>query len=466
LQQRQLTSARQSMVIAALFAAEVAGAFETAMILAATKSLLDAFKDPVLIGWLMTGYLLVGAAAAAVIGRLGDLYGRRRVLLVTLGLGAAGSLLSALSPDYATLLVGRVIQGLTGAVLPLCVGLVRENLPAHRMSMGIGLMVSGASGGYALGLVFGGWLVDGFGWRAIFFASAVFCLTSALAVLLILPKSARSPSRAVDWVSGIMFAPGILALLYFLSEGAKRGWSDPVSLATLLLAVLLLGWWLRQSLTSSAPLLDVRQFRNRNVFIANAVTALLAVSALQAPLLFSIMLQAPKWTLVGLGLSATTAGLIKLPSTLISLGAGPFSGWLVGRGGGRLAMTLGASILTLGWVVVWFFHATPTQVLISLCIMSFGTAMTFAVGPTILAIVSAEDRTSEISGMLTVVRQSFLGIGAQIVTTILAADVLMDRSGASHPSPHAFSLTIGYIIVVCCAATLVGLALRVPRPDK
>lgn len=458
---RLVVKRRMALMLIALFIAEVTGSFETAMILSATKALIEQFKDPALVGWLMTGYLLVGAAVAAVIGRLGDIYGRRKILLGMLAIGAIGSLISGFAINYPMLLGGRILQGMTGAILPLCVGLVRENFPREKISIGIGLMISGASAGTALGLVLGGFLVDTFSWHAIFFASAGFCSLSALALLIAVPKSPTQLVGKVDWLSGVMFAPGILGMLLFVTNGPKWGWASATSLLSFGLSALILGWWLRRSLRSADPLLDVSQFRNRNILIANLITALIAVSALQMPLMFSIMLQAPTWTLVGLGVTATVAGLVKLPSNVFAMVGGPLSGWLTNRGGGRLAMIAGGMLTTTGWIVAWFFHDTLAQVVLLLCIISFGATMIFAVGPTILALVATPERTSEVSGMLTVVRQTFLGIGAQVVSTILAASVVRDPSGgASYPSPYAFDLTIGYIIVMCIIAT--GFAFLLP----
>lgn len=447
-------------VVAALWMAEITGSFETAMILAASRSLLADFGDPVLIGWLISGYLLVGAAIAAVAGRLGDIFGRRQVLMILLAVGAVGSLISALAPNYPILLAGRIIQGLTGAILPLCIGLVRENLPAHRVSMGIGLMISGASAGTALGLVLGGWIVDTSGWHGVFVASALFCSTSFLLIWWLLPTSPRLKVGRIDWLSGMLFAPGIFALLFYISNAPRSGWIDPFNLGTLLLAFALLAWWLRHSLASDDPLIDVRLFRDRNISIANAITALTAMSTLQITLVFSIMLQAPKWTLVGLGATATMAGLAKLPSNILSLFAGPLSGWLTYRGGGRLAMITGGILTITGWSLALAMHATILQVILALCVISFGTTMFFAVGPTILAYAAPPERTSETTGMMTVVRQAFLGIGAQIVAVLLATDqIVSPETGERYPTPAAFELAIWYIIGLCVAATLVAFAL-------
>ena len=447
------------LLIATLWIAELTGSFESAMILAALKKLIEDFGDPAMVGWLITGYLIVGAAIAAVVGRLGDLFGRSQTLFVVLAIGAIGSLISALSDNFGTLLAGRLMQGVTGAILPLCIGLVHENLGKERAPMAIGLMISGASIGTAAGLVVGGMIVDQFNWHGIFFASAGLCLVAGLATLGFIPKSARQlAGPAVDWVSGLAFAPGVALVLVYFSTGKNWGWTSYPSLGALVLGLVLIAWWLYRSLTSPNPLIAVRSFANRTIAIGSAVTALVAMSTLQIAVFFSLLLQAPKWTIAGLGLTATMAGLVKLPSNISSTFAGPLGGWLAGRGGGRNAMVIGGLITTTGWVLVWFDTSSYTIVMAELIVISFGATMLFAVAPTIIAQASPPGRISEISGMLTVIRQLFLGIGAQMVTTLLAVDV-MTRGTETYPSPFAYQVTIMVIIALCILVILVALAL-------
>ncbi|ALH80367.1 MFS transporter [Sphingopyxis macrogoltabida] len=448
------------LIIGALWIAEVTGSFETAMILAALKKLIEDFGNPAMVGWLITGYLIVGAAIAAIVGRLGDLFGRRQVLVVVLIIGAVGSLISALSTNFPVLLAGRLMQGVTGAILPLCIGLVHENAGKERAPMAIGLMISGASIGTAAGLVVGGMIVDNFSWHGVFFASAGLCAVSAVAIGGLLPRSPRHPaSEPVDWLSGLAFAPGVALVLVYFTMGKDWGWASPLPLATLAIGVLLTLWWWRASLASPNPLIAVRSFSDRTIAIGSAVTALVAMSALQITVFFSLMMQAPVWTLAGLGFTATLAGIAKLPSNLSSVFAGPLGGWLAARGGGRFALIAGGVFTVIGWLL-WFAMDVDSfaKVVAQLIIISFGTTMLFSVAPTIIAQASPPERISEISGLLTVIRQLFMGIGAQMVTTLLAADIVR-RGSEVYPSPFAYDITVAVIAALCTAAVLTALAL-------
>ncbi|HEY9092524.1 MFS transporter [Parasphingorhabdus sp.] len=454
-----IARSKLTLLIGALWIAELTGSFETAMILAALKKLIEEFGDPALVGWLITGYLIVGAAIAAVVGRLGDMYGRRQTLVTVLAIGAIGSLISALSENFGVLLAGRLMQGVTGAILPLSIGLVHENLGKDRAPMAIGLMISGASIGTAAGLIVGGMIVDQFNWHGIFFASALLCSVSAVSIICFVPKSVRQlAGPAVDWISGLAFAPGVALVLIYFSTGKDWGWTSSWSLGTLALGLALIAWWLYRSLSSANPLIAVRSFGNRTIAIGGAVTALVSMSTLQISVFFSLLLQAPKWTVAGLGLTATMAGLAKLPSNISSVFAGPLGGWLAGRGGGRNALVIGGLITTTGWVLALLDTSSFTIVVAELIVISFGATMLFSVAPTIIAHASPPGRISEISGMLTVIRQLFLGIGAQMVTTLLAVDVVT-KGTETYPSPYAYQLTIIAIIALCGLAILVAFAL-------
>lgn len=454
-------------LLAVLWIAEATSAFEGSMIYAAQRYINQDFGDNSLLGLLYSSYLIVGAAAAALVGRMGDVFGRRRLMLIILALGALGSVMSALSTDMpGLLLAGRILQGLTGAVLPLAVGLVRENLPPDMMPMGIGLMISGASLGAAGGLVIGGLIADNFSWHGIFIASTMFCLASLVGILAVVPRSPRLPIVAgIDWFSGILFAPGILLLTWYFSTIARLGLLHQAGLIALGGGVALLAYWLWRSLNAAVPLIDVRLFRNPSVLVANLVTALVALSSLQITLVFQVLLQTPLWTGIGLGASATLAGLAKLPSNILSTFAGPLSGWITGRGGGRTAMLWGGLISTSGWVLARFVHDSIPQVILVLCVISFGTTILFAVGPTILASAVPEERTSEVSGMLSVTRGIFSGIGAMMVTSLLASEVLTEPgSKAQYATVGAFELTVTVVIGFSVLATLCAFALPKRAP--
>lgn len=448
-----------TLLLVALLAAEITAAFETAMIYAAMARIINSFGDPVKAGWLVTSYLLVAAAATAVVGRVGDVVGRKPVMIALLAIAAIGSIISALATDFWTLLAGRSVQGLAGAVLPLCFGIVRASLRPERVPLGAGIMVSGATMGTAAGLVIGGLIVDRIGWHGIFVASAILALLSLVLVALFVPRAAATGAREpIDIIGGLLFVPAITGFLLYMSNGNRAGWGTPLQLVTLVGSAGLFGVWIRHSLTCAQPLIDIRLFRNRTILVANLITALFALSALQITLVFSVLLQAPVWTGIGLGVTATVAGLVKLPSNLASIAAGPLSGWLTGRIGGRVVLFWGGLVTATGWFLALAFNQDIWIVGAVLCVISFGTTMAYATAPNMVLVEAPANRTSEATGMLTVVRTAFMAIGAQLVAVMLASDMAVQGS-LRYPSRTATLLTIGSIGLVSLGTAVLAFAL-------
>jgi MFS family permease len=454
------------LMIFALLVCDVTASFETAMIYAALKPMNEEFGDPIKVGWLVTSYLLIAAAATAVVGRIGDLFGRKRVLIAMLAVGAIGSLISAFGESYAVILAGRAIQGLTGAVLSLAFGIVREEVRSERVPLATGIMLMGATIGTATGLVAGGLIVDNYGWHAIFYASAALALASIVLALVFVPaRSGSTAARNVDYFDGLIFIPAVTGLLLYMSNIKLSGWTGSYQLPLAAFSITCLVVWIRKSMRSANPLINVRLFADRTIWVSNAITALYAVSALQITLVFSIILQSPVWTGIGLGVTATVSGLVKLPSNLSSMLAAPLAGWITGRRGGRVVMFWGGLMTATGWFMALFLNQSTTIVALVLIVISFGTTMTFATAPTMILTAAPKDRSSEATGMLSVVRSVFMAIGAQFVSVLLASDTIA-RGGADFPSRSAAMLTIGIIGGLSLGAAALSFALPKAQRSK
>jgi MFS family permease len=225
--------------------------------------------------------------------------------------------------------------------------------------------------------------------------------------------------------------------------------------------VVLLGVWGRRSWRHPSPLIDLKLFRLRPVLVANLAMAMVAVSSLQITQLFSLLLQQPVWTGVGLGVTATVAGLVKLPSNLISLGGGPYSGILLRQVGARTTLTIATLIMTAGWLLALFYHNTVLAVGLCLVVISFGTTMVYATLPNIIVDAVPDHRTSEAVGMMMVVRSTFMAAGAQLVAISLGMDTVQDPANSSvhFPSLSAYNNTLLLILLVCAGMVVLARSL-------
>ncbi len=448
-------------IIVALFIVEIAAVFETTMIYVAMPTLIREFGDPLTAGWLVTAHMLVGAGVAVLAGRLGDIYGRRRVMLVLLAAGLIGSILSAVTKVFAIVLIGRALQGLSAAVLPLTIGVIRENLPEGRVPVAVGLMTTAAGAGTASGLVLGGAIIDTLNWHWLFVASAVLLGLALAAVALVVPSREGTPPRQpIDWIEGLMPVPAIAAILLGISMSKTHGWAEPAVGGLIVAGIVVLALWARRSLAASEPFVDLRLLASRNVALANLAMVFFALGSMQSVFVMTTYAQNPVWTLAGLGLAATIAGLIKLPSNILSFFAGPLAGWLQQKAGLRVPIVSGSILMALGWVWALGLPGSTVEVILLLCVISFGTTIVNAAVPNVIVASVPQERTSEAIGTMAVVRGMFSGIGAQIIALLLATGTLAEKGGAQLPSAEGFRLAMGWVIIATVVVALSGLMIR------
>ena len=180
-------------IIAAVFLVEVSATFESSMLYAALPTLIRVFGDPITAGWLVTLNMLIGTVACIVAGRLVDMFGRRRVMLILVAVAAIGSLISALTSHFGIVPVGRALQGFALAAIPLSIGILRESLPEKRLPVAVGLMTTAQGMGIAVGLVIGGVIIDNLPWHWLFAFSGALLMVSYLAVRLMVPATPGIP---------------------------------------------------------------------------------------------------------------------------------------------------------------------------------------------------------------------------------------------------------------------------------
>lgn len=439
-------------VMIALMTADLAAAFETTMIFASINTFLEEFGSPTGVGWLITSYLLVSASAAALVGRLGDIYGRKRVLLIVLSLAAFGSLLSAVASDLSLVIVGRAIQGFAGAALPLCVGLTRQLLPQRYMSMGIALVTTTSSLGGAVGFIVGGALAEHFHWSSIFVTSSGLAVGALGLSAMLLPNvPASGQSGRLDVLGGVLFVLGIVAVLIAISNIGKWGVGDPRTMGLLAAAVASIALWVRHELRHPNPLIDVRLLADRRSALANITMALFALGGMQMALMQTLLLQQPSSTGIGLGISAALAGLLQALGIAIAIVTGPLSGYVSMRLGAKTAMIGALSIMTAGIGGMALLNGSVDWMLATMIMASAGITGFVAAHPNIVVAAVPAGRTSEAVGFSGVVRAIGQAIGNQIVVALLASSTVVAAAGgtALWPSPAAFMLAFAYLLLGC-----------------
>ena len=222
--------------------------------------------------WVITSTLLAGAVATPIAGRLGDMVGKRRVLLISLALLVAGSVLCATTSSLLPVLVGRALQGVAVSAVPLGISLMRDALPPERLGSGIALMSATLGIGGGLGLPLSALIVQVADWHALFWTAGVLGLAGLLLVRAIIPETPTRSGGGFDAVGAVGLSVGLVCLLLAVSKGGEWGWGSSTTLGCLAAAVLILLAWGRYELRATDPLVDLRLNARRAVLVPNLIS--------------------------------------------------------------------------------------------------------------------------------------------------------------------------------------------------
>jgi EmrB/QacA subfamily drug resistance transporter len=407
--------------------------------------------------WLLTGFLLSASVGTAIIGKLGDMYGKQRLLVWTLVVLCAGTLLAALSESLPTLIVARVIQGVAGGIFPLAFAIARDEFPADRVAGSIGLMSAILGVGGGLGLVVGGLIDEHLSWHWVFWLPLPIMVAAAACAWRYIPESpVRAPGR-VNWAAAALMSAGLSAVLIAIAQTTAWGWTGAKTLALLGSGLVICAAWILVELRSSNPLIDMAMMRVRGVWTANLAAFLVGAGLYAWFLLLPQLAQLPTSTGFGYGLSVVAAGLYLLPCALGMGVLGSLAGRVQRRFGARRALVAGAAVsaVACGWLAVTSRH--PLAMLVSSLLLGIGIGLAFAALGNLIVQAVPPHQTGVASGMNTVLRTLGGALGGQIAATFVAAATLRGL-----PALTGFTTTFAMasLFLACCAAV----ALLIPSP--
>jgi EmrB/QacA subfamily drug resistance transporter len=410
------------------------------------------------VAWAMTGYLLAAAVCTPLVGRLGDMFGKRRLLVIALLAFAAGSIVSALGSALWIVVAGRVMQGVGGGIFPLCFGIIRDEFPHARVARSVGLLSALAAIGGGLGLVIGGLVVDHVSYHWIFWIGAIMGLTAALAAQLLVPESPiRSPGR-VDIRGAVVLGVGLVLPLIGISQAHVWGWGSARTLGLIAAGLVVLAGWVALERRTEQPLADISTLVKAPVLMTNLATLLVGFGMFGSFILIPQLAEAPTSTGYGLGLDATGAGLLMLPGSLLMLVLGPFSGILGTRFGNKVPLAAGSLIASLGLLLLGVAHGSTGEIVLFSALMFCGIGLAFAAMPNLIMEAVPPSQTGEATGFNALVRSVGASVGTQVTATILTASV---AAGAVLPSSSGY--TVAFVVSAGVAAVAALAAVAIPR---
>jgi MFS family permease len=444
-----------TLILAVLSLAGVAYAMLSSSVVPALPTMQhDLHASETGITWLLTAYLLSASVGTAILGRLGDMYGKERLLLITLVILAAGTLLAAVSSSLGVIIVARFIQGASGGIFPLAFGIVRDEFPREKVAGSIGLLSSILGVGAGIGIVLSGVIVEHLDYHWLFWIPLAATLVAAVATWRFIPESpVRVPGR-INWLAAALMTIGISTVLLAISETTTWGWGSSKTLGLIAAGLAVSGAWIAVEMRSRNPLIDMTMMRMRGVWTTNLAAFLLGGGMYSSFVVFPQFAQLPKSTGFGFGASVVVSGLYLLPSTIGMTILGAYAGRISARFGSRAALLSGTAFTTASFALLSIDHRHPIEFLIAAGLLGIGIGLAFAaLGNLIIQSVSSE-QTGVATGMNTVMRTLGGALGGQLSATFVAA-----HTAGGHPTVTGFSesffMATGFLLVCLLAGALV-----------
>ena len=437
--------------LAALTFAGCAYALLQTMVVPALPSLReDLHTSTTWVTWVLTGFMLVAAVSTPLIGKLGDQYGKERLLVICLTVLFVGCVLATFAWDIWSLIAARAVQGFGAGLFPLAFAIVKDEFPAEKTGLAVGIVSSVFAVGGGFGLVLAGVFVDYLSWRWMFGVSAAAVGVSIVLVHRFVPESPiKTPSR-VDVPGAVLLSAGLGTFLVALSEGDSWGWGARPTIGLFAVSVAALWAWVLVEQRVADPMIDLRMFVRRPVLLTNIAAVLTGFSMFGTFVLLPNFIEADERTAgYGFGASATTTGLFLLPNALTGLFGGTLAGLIGRRHGSKVAFALGLVLGAIGIFVLVPWHDEPWQIVVAMLFQGLGIPMAFAAMAKLIVDGVRPTETGVAGGINTVMRTVGGVIGGQVGAAILTAVRIGDTT---IPAESAFTLAF----VAATIAALVG----------
>ncbi len=413
--------------------------------------------------WLLTSTLLVAAVSVPVLGRLGDLYGKRRMLLVATTALVIGSIICALADSIGVMIAGRIVTGVSSAAIPLGISLIGQVLPAKRAGSGIALVSATLGIGGALGLPLAALVAEHSDYHVLFWICAVGGAAAFAGIWFALAEVPRFGSGRMDLPGAVLLAAALVALLLPLAEATTWGWADARTIGLLALAAVLLAAFVLVERRVASPLVDLVVNARPSLLLTNIASLCIGFALFASFIGTASYVQAPASSGYGFGSSVLASGLAMLPSGLAMLALSPVSAMLSARLGPKITLAIGATVVAVGFLGRIVFTGSFTEIVVWTTVAGAGTGIAYAAMPSLILRAAPADELAAANGLNTLARSVGSSLASAIGGTLLAAQTI-SLGGFDLPSLGAYRTLFG----ICAGAALLGalIALVIPAADR
>lgn len=404
--------------------------------------------------WMITATLVAGAVATPVISRMADMYGKRRMILLTLAIVAVGAALGGISSALPLLILARALQGIGMALVPVGIATMRDELEPDKVPLAVALMSATLAIGAGVGLPLGGFLAEAFDWHVVLWLPGVLALLMLVLVLGTVSESTVRTAGAFDVRGATLLSLALVLLLLAVSKGSDWGWTDLRTLGALGVGLLLLGVFVPVELRMPNPLVDIRTAAQPVVMAANTVSVFMGFGMFVNMLVSTQLLQTPRTAGYGLGLDALHAGLWMAPSALVFGILAPVSGWVTRRFGPELAIAVGSAIMVISYLARVPYSGSVTLVVIGTIVVTIGTALAYSALPTLIMRSVPVTETAAANGLNTLLRSVGTSSASAVTAAVFAAST---TAVGGHPSLAALNLM--FVLAALASGLSTGLIL-------
>jgi len=442
--------------------------------------------------WILAALLVTGAVMTPIAGKLSDIYGKKKVLLILLGIYILGLLLGAIATNFLSLVTARAIQGIGISMFPIAFSILRDKFPPEKLAIALGIFGSTLSGGAVIGLIVGGSIVESFGWRATFLlmmpiatilfaiiakfvhvrelaqqqlvsnkASEFCCRFTHIRKDILLTENANTIytdgiskdnldskqkiSKSIDIKGAITLSITVISFLVTLQILEKVGSNNLVQIIIFsVISIVSLFLFVVIEKKAPSPLIDFKLLKNKIILSANIITMTVGLTTLMVVYQsLPILIRSP--LPVGFSGDASSIANVQLPYMVVSLIFSVASGFVVSKFGNLRPTTIGTIVTTIGFFVLFMFHSTEASIAAVLVIVAAGIAL-MQIGSVNVVLTSTPKQFSGISlGMNLLIFLIGSSVGPVIAGIYLQADQVLvesdtDGISASFPSPDSYNL--------------------------
>ena len=405
------------------------------------------------VAWVLTGYLLSAAIATPILGRIGDMLGKEKVLLVVLITLAVGTFISALATTLPVMLIGRVIQGAGGAIFPLAFSIIRDEFPQERVVGAIGFLSAILGVGAGVGIVMSGPILTHLNYHWLYWIPLFPSVVAATATKFFVPESPiRSPGR-INVTGGLLMTGWLITGLVGVSEGPIIGWGDIRTIGLFAVSAVLIPTWIISESRATSPLVDMKMMRIPEVWTTNLAAMLFGFGMYVMFTVIPQFVETPTRDGYGFGASVTQSGIDLLPFAIAMLLVAPLTGKLSTTFGSRRVMLAACIFACSSYIVLIFWHTQDWYILLATALLGVGIAMGFAAMSNLVVEAVPPSQTGVATGMNTNIRNIGAAVGAGVATSVVVSSLLANGVPKEHGYILAFIIS-AVALVIAALATL------------